>query len=193
MPFIVPFIPLIAAGAGTAVQAIGQVKAGNAAQREAEFNAQTAELNAQRAIEAGEFNAAAHIEAAGIREGQQRYADRVAMARGRALVGASGVDVTSGSPLDVMAENARQAELDALIIRRGGALEAETSRKSAALEAEAQRRQAQAFRLGGKNAKTASRYGAAGSLLTGGYQVAKGVQDTIRLGGSGGGGYAGGA
>lgn len=118
------------AAAGTATSVAGQIKAGNAAQR------------------AGEFNANVATEAATIKEEQQRMADRRTLASARATVGSSGVEMT-GSPLDVMAESARQAEMNALIIRRGGVLDAYSAR------------------VAGRNAKTASRYAAASTLLTG--------------------------
>ena len=143
---------IAAAGVGTAVTAVGQIKAGNAAERAGEYNAQTAELNATHAAEDAK-----------IREDQQRYKDRQVMGHARALVGSSGVEF-SGSPLAVLAENARQSEMDALLVRRGGAL-----------EAQAYQREAQSSRMQGKAAKTASRYGAAGTLLTGGYNIAKDI------------------
>jgi hypothetical protein len=142
MGFIVPFIPLILGLGGTAISAVGQIKSGNAAEGAAEFNANIA------------------LEDAAIKEKQQRYTDQRTLSSGRAIVGASGVQM-SGSPLDVMAESARQAELDALIIRRGGQLEAESTR------------------LAGKQQKQASRYSAASTILTGAYGVGK---DLIALG-----------
>lgn len=126
---------------GTVVSAIGQKKAGTAAQQAAEFNAQRA------------------LEESAIREKQIREEARLTQATGRANVGASGIEL-SGSPLDVLAENARQYELSALIERRGGQLEAEAQRKA------------------GKAAKTVANYGTAGTLLTGGVSAAR---DIIRL------------
>src|SRR6185369_12251552 len=79
----------------------------------------------------------------------------------RATVGSSGVEM-SGSPLDVLAESARQAELNALNIRRAGALEA------------------QGQLIAGKNAQTASRYNAAGTLLTQGYKITNQAIDLNR-------------
>jgi hypothetical protein len=123
------------AAAGTATAVAGQVSAGNAAAR------------------AGEFNANTVTEAATIKEEEQRLADHRTLASARADVGASGVEMT-GSPLDVMAESARRAEMNALIIRRGGVLDA------------------YAARVAGKNAQRASRIGAVGTLLTGAAGIA---------------------
>lgn len=155
MPAISTTLALVGiglAGAGTATSVVGQVKAGNAASRQAQANAAIAEQNAQNAVAD-----------AAIAESQQREKDRHILARGRALIGASGVQ-PEGSPALVMAENARQAEMDALIIRRGGKLEAQSARAEGAAQLAA-----------GKAAKTASRYGAGSTLLTGGYGILKEV------------------
>ncbi len=129
---------------GTAVSAVGQSKAGTAAQATAEFNAQQSEQNARNAQES-----------AAVSEQQQRYQDRKVLAADIANTGASGVQIT-GSPLEVMAENARQAELNALIIRRGGQLQAQSDLAQAAAE-----------RAAGAQEKTASDINVAGTLLTG--------------------------
>ncbi len=134
------------AAAGTAVGVTGQIKAGNAAER------------------AGEFNANVATEAATIKEEQQRMADRRTLASARATVGTSGVEMT-GSPLDVMAESARQAEMNALIIRRGGVLDAYSAR------------------VAGKNAKTASRFGAASTLLTGAAGITSQIAQLVNTSG----------
>jgi hypothetical protein len=91
-----------------------------------------------------------------MQEDQQRYADRRVISQARATVGSSGVEM-SGSPLDVLAESARQAELNALYIRRGGALDA------------------QGQVIADKAAQTQSRIRAAGTLLTSGYQIGKDI------------------
>lgn len=129
------------AAAGTATAAVGQIKAGSAAQQ------------------AGEYNANLATEQATIKENQQRLADQRVLSTARANVGASGVEGTSGSPLDVMAESARAAEMNALIIRRGGVLDAYAARKS------------------GNQAQSAARIGAVGTLLTGASSIGKQVVD----------------
>lgn len=132
-------LPLIGLGlniGGTALGVGGQIAGGNAAKATAEFNAQKA------------------TEEAAMQEQQQREADRRTISMASARIGASGIE-RSGSPLDVLAESARQAELNALYIRRGGALDA------------------QGQRIAGSNAQSAARAGAAGTLLTGGYGIVK--------------------
>jgi hypothetical protein len=59
------------------------------------------------------------------REWQHRQIDRASMGRIRALVGTSGVTM-EGSPLAVLQESARQAEVNAYIIKRGGELAQES-------------------------------------------------------------------
>lgn len=136
MSFIAPAIAAIGGGIST----VGQIVSGNAAD------------NAAKA------NASAATESAAISEAQQRQQDLRTIASGKAIIGASGV-TASGSPLDVLAESARQAEINALNIRRSGQL------------------QANADLIAGANAKRASRIAAAGTILTTGYGVGKQVAD----------------
>lgn len=107
-------------------------------------------------MDAAKQNAANAVESAQIHEDQQRLADKRTLASAHAIIGASGVQLT-GSPLDVMAESARQAEMNALIIRRGGQLEAH------------------ADLVAGANAQSASRIAAAGTILTGATSIARQV------------------
>lgn len=141
MASILPIIGLAGTIGGTAMSVGGQLAAGNAAKATADFNAQKT------------------IEEANIQEGQQRQQDLRTLSRAKAVVGSSGVEL-SGSPLDVLAESARQAEMNALIIRRGGVLDAQSQE------------------IAGKNAQTSSRIGAFGTLLTGGTKIA---QDIVGL------------
>ena len=78
----------------------------------------------QDAKSAAEQNARAAREMAALRETQQRDQDRATIGRARAGLGMSAVKY-GGSALQVLAQSARQAELNALIIRRGGELTAE--------------------------------------------------------------------
>lgn len=153
MPFATTaaVIGLGLSAAGTAASVVGNVKAGNAAKNQGEFNAGIDEQNARNAISDATSN-----------EQQQRLDDRRVIASNTAAIGASGIDVNSGSPLDVLAEQHRQGELNALNVRRQGAL-----------QAQADLNDAQAQRMAGANAQTASRYNAASSLLTGGVGIIK--------------------
>lgn len=93
----------IAMAAMTAVSAISQAsQASNAAK----YNAQVAEQNAQIARQQG----------AAAAEAQARQAKQQ-LGKMQANYAASGVDVGQGSPLDVLADSAAQAELDNLNTR----------------------------------------------------------------------------
>ena len=71
----------------------------------------------------------------------------------RALYGASGVDLSTGSPLDVLASDASTAEADALAIQRQGETTASRYEQQASLE----RQQAQnALTLGRKKASSST-------------------------------------
>lgn len=140
---------IIALGAtGLGMQLAGQYRAGQAAEAQAESEAAMREYNARLAErEAAEAQEAAAFEERKLRKGGERL-----KATQRARIAKAGVTF-EGSPLDVMAETARELEMDALLIRRGGQLgaqrftaEAALSRlagKSALLRGRAQRRAAQ--------------------------------------------------
>lgn len=132
-------------GAGTALNAVGQVKAGNEAKELAEFNAHIAELQAEDAIAMGE-------------EESQKFRTGVRGLIGRQKAGfaAQNIDVGVGTPVDVAADAAFLGELDVLTIQT-----------NAARAAWGYEVQAENFRRGGSNAQTASRFGAAGSIIGG--------------------------
>jgi hypothetical protein len=88
--------------AGTAGQTFAQVQA------------------AKGQAKAAEAEAASIREAAAFEETSFRRRAAQVMAKGRAIGAASGVDISTGSPLLLELDNARQAELEALNIRRTG-------------------------------------------------------------------------
>jgi hypothetical protein len=136
--------------AGTVMQARGQWKAGNAARDVGDFNAQVAEQQAQDALTRGRED-----------EQQFRLGVKSIVASQRAGFAGQNVDVTQGSAVDVQADAAFLGELDALRIRT-----------NAGREAWGYRMDAENSRLQGKNAQSASRWNAAGTVLGGGAQVA---------------------
>jgi hypothetical protein len=73
---------------------------------------------------ASEYNAAATEEKGKYEESQARDRLRRLLGTQRALYAKAGVDITSGSPLLVMADTAAQGEQEALNIRRGYQTEA---------------------------------------------------------------------
>jgi hypothetical protein len=98
----------LAVGGGI-VSAMGAIQSGNAQAKMAEHNAN------------------ATLQQAKANEDLQRRRSEAALARGRVAVSASGIEM-SGSPLDVMAQSAADAELDALTVRYGGNVRADQLR-----------------------------------------------------------------
>lgn len=127
-----------------AVSAIGSLQAGQASKDASEQNAQYAEQNAAISRDKANFDATL----------QARESGQL-LGKARAQIAKSGV-AYSGSPIDVMADSAAQAELDNLAIRYGGEL-----------AARGYLNQADISRREGKQAQTASYFGAATSLLKG--------------------------
>lgn len=143
----------LAIGIAAAVVAIASAAAAAYAQSQAgQTQAKVAQFGARQA----ENQALAARQAAAVKERQERERlNRVqATARARAL--ASGVIATEGSPLLVMMENARQAELEAQLVRFGGEIQAQ------GLEQESKLRTFQ-----GRAAKRAANIGAGTTLLSG--------------------------
>ena len=105
MAALAPIVPYLMAGAAV-VSAVGAVRQGQAAAASADYNAKVAEQNAQIANAQG--NAAV--------EAQQRDAQR-RMGAAVAAYGASGVQLSGGSPMDVLEESARNSALDAATLK----------------------------------------------------------------------------
>jgi hypothetical protein len=143
MAFMAAALPYIAA-VGTAVSAVGAVAQGQAAKNASEYNARLAERDALLARKKSE-------------EEERRYRLQSQKQKGamRAAYARAGVTM-EGSPMDVLAESAYTAELDALTIRAGGRAQ------SASLES-----QARIARLQGRS-QLAGSYASAASELLGG-------------------------
>lgn len=129
--------------AGTAMSVLGQLQQAQTARAVGRYNQQLSERNAAIARD----QTAAEI----IR--QQRTARRVQGAA-RAAYGASGVTM-EGSPLDVLEDNATQAELDTLTLRYRGELRAQGYEQEGAMA-----------RFRGDQQARAGRMAAAGTLLS---------------------------
>jgi hypothetical protein len=146
---------------GTGVKAFGEYQSGQSQQQAAESNARLAEAAAGDALSRGEEQA--------VRIRGQT--DRL-IGQQRAAYGANGVDLSQGSPLDVMLGSRRVSEED---IR--------TTRMNATREAWGLRTQAQAFRDQGSAAANAGLFGALGTGIAGGAQTLLGTNDLLtRLG-----------
>lgn len=162
---------LLIAGVGGATQAVGQIKAGNAAKRAGEAGRRAAES----AAELSDYNAAvADLQAAdalerGI-EDESRFRSQVRGVIGgqRAAIAAGGTQVDFGSAVDVQADAAFLGELDALQIRTNAAREAWGYKVQAhdyRTRAKIQREEGVQIEEGGRAAQSASRFAAAGTLI----------------------------
>jgi len=144
---------------GTGVSAYGQYQAGQFNSKMAERQAQIQEEAAQDAINRGEDQA-----------DQVRENTESLIGDQRAAAGASGVEVSSGSPQRLQADSAYSGELDALRVK-----------ENARREALGMRRQAQSTRLQGEMTEQSSKLSAGSSLLTGGAGIARNEQRLGRL------------
>lgn len=130
--------------AGGVTGAYGQYQAGQHNQKLMDANAQIADWQAQDALDRGKDEAAKH-----------RSAVRRMVGSQRARLAAQGIDIESGSALDLQLDTARLGELDALTIEN-----------NAAREAWGYRVQAQDYRTRGAIARYEGKQAAVGTLLT---------------------------
>lgn len=149
----------ILAAIGTAVSVVGALRQGQAQQNQANYQAGLYEQ--QAAI----TDQQAQSERTAARQSEEdfRRENALLMGRRRAALGASGVDISTGSPLLTAEDFASEAELGALRIRAGGEATATRLQQQAGL----QRSEAGLQRLSGANAVTSSYYRAGSSLLSG--------------------------
>lgn len=110
---------LLTGGAGLSSVATGLSLAGIGGKTISDIQASRGQARAARA------EARSLRESAVFEEGQFRKRAAQLLARQRAIGAASGVDISSGSPLTMMLDTAREAELEALSIRRSGEIGAE--------------------------------------------------------------------
>ena len=130
---------------GTGITAIGQAKAGASANAVAQRNAQIQMRDAQIAQQNAEFNAKMN----------EKQTDQ----RRRAMIakqGASGVEVGDGTNLLALAEQEFIDDMNAQLIRRGGAIESQGLQDQAVLTS-----------ASGTASRSAGLAGAGASLLTG--------------------------
>lgn len=148
MGFVAAAAPYIATGltaAGAGYSAYSQYQAGRYSQRVAEVNAEMARRAAADATIRG------NNEEAALRERNYRL-----MGAQQAAYASSGVDLGSGTPLDVVSSSAGLGELDALTVRN-----------NAAREAYGYTTQATQYEAEGALARYRGNAGAVGSLLSG--------------------------
>lgn len=136
-------VPLAAAGAG--LKAAGALQAGRAGYKSGMYNAAVSERNAQTT-------------AADTAAEEMRIRREARLIAGEAIAGQgmSGLQLGTGSALEVLRESAINAELDVLTTRRKGASAAAAMRQDAVMS-----------RMGAKQARTAGFIGAASALIGG--------------------------
>lgn len=115
-----PIIALVATGIGGLVQAVGAQSQAKAAAQTANYNASVANVNAQQAKNNATLAANAGEEQAAI----QSQKTKAAVGSIVANQAAGGIDVNSGSALDVRESATELGSLDALTIRSNAAKEA---------------------------------------------------------------------
>lgn len=130
------------AAASLVVGAVGTVAQGQAASNQAKFQSEVQRQQAERERQIASAN-----------ESDFRRKESAVLAHRRALMGASGVEAGTGSPLLTSEDFAAETELNALRIRAGGETNATRLEQSAQMSG-----------LAGRNARTGG-YFRAGSLL----------------------------
>ena len=145
--------------ASTLVGTAGTIQQGNAAQDAANYQAQVAERNR----EISEMQAVDAKKRGRVEETRKRRQTEQRLGAQRAAMAANGIDIDSGSSLDVLGDTAQFGELDALTIRSN------TEREARGFRQQGQNFQSEAnlSRARGSAAKTGSLFNAGSTLLTG--------------------------
>jgi len=149
---------------GAMSQASGQRAQGQAQKQTYDYKAQVNENNKQ----VSEWKAQDAVDRGYVREQEHRNKVSNLKGRQRAVLAASGVEVDTGSALDILEDTAALGELDALTIRSNAEREA-YDYKVAGMNDGAQ---ADVNRMSGENALAAGNMGARTSLLQGAGSVA---------------------
>lgn len=145
--------------ASTITKFAGERQQATAAERQGAYEQAVYNTDAQLA----EQQAADAIARGKEAETRQRQATRGLIGSQRAALAAQGIEVDSGSALDVQADTAAMGELDALTIRNNAAREAYGYK----VQALNYRQQGQLAALSGKNQAAALRNESYSTLLTG--------------------------
>ena len=145
--------------ASAAVSAYGQYQSGKAQEAASEYNAQVQENNARVAEQYAKA-----AEARGDDEARQKRIDAERMAsRQQAVLAAKGIDISTGTPLDILGDTAMYGELDAQTIKYNAGLEAYQQRATASNALS----QAELSRMEGRQAAKAGTMQAFGTLIGG--------------------------
>ncbi len=143
---------------GGILSGAGQIASANAEAKAAKYNAEVQRQNAMLAD-----RQARNVLDAGTREEQKQNAmTQEQKAKHHAAQAANGVDVTFGTPLDLMVDTARQGAIDALTIRTNAYRNYDDTRNQAV----SYRNQAALYDTQAKNSRTAGVLGAFGSMAS---------------------------
>ena len=159
-----PMASMMFSAVGAVMSYQSEKAAGRAKQQQYEYQAQVNENNKKVA----EWQSQDAIARGDIAEKQHRQ--KVSQLKGRqmAVLAASGVEIGSGSTLDILGDTAYLGELDALTIRSNAEREAYEYR----VDASNMQSQAQINRMSGQNSLIAGRTKGMTSLLSGAGSVA---------------------
>ena len=142
---ILAIIGIVTALASAGFGAYTAMEAGEAQKDLADYNAEVEAENAKAARQKAAYE-----------EGLIREQGAKLRARQRVAFLASGVDLSEGTPLEVLGEQAKTLEMDAAAIRYGGNVEAIKAKQRGDM-----------YRIKGAQDKQAGYYNAGSSLLTG--------------------------
>jgi len=143
---------------GGLISGAGQIASANAQSKAARYNAEVQRQNAMLA----ERQAKNVLEAGAREEQKQKAMTQQLMAKQQAAMAANGVDVSFGTPLDLMVDTAKQGAIDALTIRTNTYRNYDDVRNQAV----SARNQAALYDMEAKNSRTAGILGAFGSTLS---------------------------
>ena len=147
----------------TVMGGIGQIQQGQAQAQAATYNAQVSDMNAKLADRAAKDA----LDRGAKEEQRQRQKTAQILGQQQAGMAANGVDLTFGSPLDLLVDTSIMGELDALTIRSNTYREERDIRQQAANY----RGQAGMQRAQASSASTGGFLGAMGTVLGGGAQA----------------------
>lgn len=144
----------------TIMGGIGQMQQGKAAAASARYNAQVSDMNAK----ISDRQARDALDRGKLEEQKQRQKNAQILGQQQAGMAANGVDITFGSPMDLLVDTATMGELDALTIRSNSYREERDIRQQGANY----RGQAGMQRAQASSASTGGFLGAIGTVLGGG-------------------------
>lgn len=157
----------------TLVGAVGSIGQGMAAQSAAKYNNQIAQMNAK--LE--ERKAADALDRGKLEEQKQRMQSAGIEGRQLAAMGANNVDVSFGSPLEIINDTHYLGEMDALIVRTNANRESYDHR----VAAENYRDQGQLGLMEGQSKMTGGFLDAFGSVLGGAGKAYGQYQDSLAV------------